>query len=84
MPLFYAQSQELAMIGSLSSCFRWAKASIDRDGNAVVKILKARPQEKYARVIIEVTKDGWIGIRDGRLIALSKLNKVATNGKKEK
>ena len=83
MPLFYAQSQEQVIVSSLSRCFKWAHVRLQRDNDAVIKILKARPQEKYARVVIEVTKDGWVGIPDGRLMPLSKLNKAATDGQKK-
>jgi len=54
----------------------WAVAQIQTDGKIIVKIFKARPQEKQARVIIEVTSDGWRGISQGRQFPISNLKKA--------
>lgn len=83
MHVFFAVSGSLAKCGALGELCAWAEKRIAARQAKIIKILKARPGEPTARVVLEITEDGITGTPNGRQIALSRLKKALKNEQKE-
>ena len=77
MYVLFAKSGNEIVTGSRLFCCHWAKAQIESDQSLVVKIFKARPSDKDARIICEVTYEGFQPIVDGTPCSLHYLKKRA-------
>ena len=84
MRTFFAAIGNIAFMGGLPECIAWAEVQIENRKARIVKILKARPNQKDARIIFEVTKDGTHATSNGRTISLSLLKRALKDGKEEK
>lgn len=79
MKTYAAYTLNLAFIGGFDACIGWAEEFCSRNNNAVVKILKMRPQED-ALIIGEVSIEGFRDVPDGRFIKLKRVVKAQKNG----
>ena len=83
MKTFYAVSSKLVKIGGLMECIYWAKSLIQNEKAKIVKIFMARPDEKEARAVFEVTCDGVIVIPCGRKIPIADLKRMLKDAEKK-
>ena len=63
----------------MNDCLNWANRQLSHTPHLVIKIVKVRAKEKEARIILEVSKDGYRKICGGRKIYVSDLRKKLTN-----
>jgi hypothetical protein len=82
MKTFFAVSSKLVIIGGLMDCKRWADSLIQNHKAKIVKIFVARPDEKQARIVFEITKEGMREVSTGRTIPITDLKRKLNNGKK--
>lgn len=68
-----------ATTGGWFQCLQWAKQQIE-DTVTVVKVFVAKPGEKEARVVGEVSLDGVRFLPGERQLAIRKLLKELPNG----
>ncbi len=73
MRCYVAVSGGCPSTGGWSQCLHWATQQIKENDSAAVKIHIARGGEKHARVVAEITKDGFKSIKSGRSVAIKKL-----------
>ncbi len=83
MICFSAVHGNLAFMGSFDQCIEWATQQCHVDSYAVVKLLKMRPNQN-AKIIAEITLDGYRHISGGRCVNLKRLSRAAKNGEKKK
>lgn len=77
MHVYYAVTgNDTARAGALLELCAWAVAHVTSRKAKIVKILKARPNERHARIVLEITQDGTTIIRHGRTLALGTLKKA--------
>ena len=83
--MFAAYFRGLAVCGSLEHCIFWGRGQLsDEDHNAVVKILRVRPQED-AHIIADLTLSGCIFLQHkGRQVPKRELRKALRNGEEKK
>jgi len=72
MRSFFAFHKQGGFQHGFLRCLHWAEEEV-RDGVPVVKIATARPADKNARIIAEVTGTGVRLIEGGRLVPLKRV-----------
>ena len=72
MRSFLAFHKEGGIQHGFLQCLHWAEAEVG-NGVPVVKIATARPAEKDARIVAEITESGVRLIEGGRLIPLKRV-----------
>jgi hypothetical protein len=77
MRVYFAISTKLVRMGSFNQCVKWAHSLIEEEKAKIVKIAKARPDEKEARIVCEVSKDGMRIIPSRRYVNLKLLKRQA-------
>ncbi|NCC61230.1 MAG: hypothetical protein EOM12_09860 [Verrucomicrobiae bacterium] len=80
MHVYYATASKLAKRGSFADCLSWANERLAAKQARIVKIFHARPLEPRARIIGEVTDEGYFRTPGGRSVHLSLLKKAVGNG----
>ena len=78
---FAAVSSKRAKIGSMSECVDWGLKMVQDRNAKIVKIVKARPEDKRGRVIFEITTEGLFRTPYGRLIDLKLVRRAEKDGK---
>ncbi|GEM_PF-2342268 len=76
MIFYYAVSGRTVKSGGMLELCHWAQDRIANNKAKIVKILKARPGERTARIVLEVTREGIAETRHGRVMLLSVLKKA--------
>ena len=76
MHSYFATQGKLTHAGGWYSVTAWACSQIQIN-TTPVKILKARPGQKQARVVAEVTPDGIHSVQAGRQVAVRSLHDKA-------
>jgi hypothetical protein len=79
MKTFIASTGRQRISTSWYHALSWACEKVRVDADNIVKIYIARPGDKRARVVAEVTHEGIRQIEKGRLVDLKKLE-VVTDG----
>ncbi len=79
MPFYYAVSGHVAKSGGMVELCCWAQDRIAGNKAKIVKILKVRPGESTARIVLEITRDGITATRHARIVPLSVLKKAERN-----
>ena len=82
MRTFFAISGRRVFNGGYIDCLLWANSVVTRNHTRIAKVLIARPGEKVARVVAEITQDGLRIIQRpvGRVVGLRTLRR-ASNGR---
>ncbi|NCC61989.1 MAG: hypothetical protein EOM12_13860 [Verrucomicrobiae bacterium] len=83
MHVYFATSSKLARMGSFTDCLSWANERLAAREAKIVKIFQARPNEKNAPIIGEVTKEGYFRTPGGRSVYLAQLKKALKDGEEE-
>tara|TARA_B100001093_G_C26611296_1_gene920317 strand:- start:84 stop:326 length:243 start_codon:yes stop_codon:yes gene_type:complete len=76
MQLYIAMDKAHFKNGSLIECLKWSEHRVLFSPEAIIKILKARPNEKNAVIHYEVAIDGIRCISGGRVIPMSKIKRI--------
>ena len=63
--------------GGWYQCLYWAGEKIKEDDSSIVTIHVARPSEKIATVVGEVTIEGFRRIFEGRVVSFKKLGGIS-------
>ena len=74
MRSFFAFHKQGGVQHGFLRCLHWAEAEV-RNGVPVVKVATARPADRDARIVAEVTESGVQRIEGGRLIPVKTLEK---------
>jgi hypothetical protein len=69
MSAYVAMARGATHWGSMGECIEWARSQAAK---TPVKILRARAGERHARIVAEVTADGWRLVRGRRTAAVPK------------
>lgn len=77
MHVYYAVTGNIAKPGAWHDLCVWSQQRIAQHKAKIIKIVKARPGERYARIIMEITADGARLTPNGRSIYLAALKKAA-------
>ena len=75
MRSFFAFHKDAGIQHGFFGCLHWAEAEVG-NGVSVVTIATARPDDKNARIVAEVTESGVQRIKGGRLIPVKTLKKL--------
>lgn len=82
MHVYCAVSGTEARIAALADLYAWASQRINNKQAKIVKILKVRPNETHARIVMEITKDGLFPTPNGRIIPVPAIKRAIRNGSK--
>lgn len=80
MQCHYALCGDCVIRGSLMQCLLWSQNRVYMSSSSVAKILKAKPDQKDATIIFDVTIDGINHISDGRKLPVKRLDKAVNHG----
>jgi len=72
MRSFFAFHKQGGVQHGFLRCLHWAEAEV-RNGVPVVKVATARPADRDARIVAEITQAGVRLIEGGRLIPLKRV-----------
>lgn len=75
MRCYFAVSGHLVQPGKFADLCKWAEHRISAKKAKIVKIIKARPNEKTGRIVFEITADGIFPTPHGRSVLLHTLKK---------
>jgi hypothetical protein len=74
MHTYFAVSSKEHINGSLQNCIFWAFARVQNQKAKIIKIHKAKPNEKHCKIVFEVSRDqGLVATPHGRSVFISKL-----------
>lgn len=59
--------------GGLTDCLVWSQTLVASEQAKVVKIFRSRAGEPHARVILEITENGFRLVKAGRIATVKKL-----------
>ena len=78
MKTFIATSGNQSFGGGLPDCLVWANEVISEipAADTIVKIHRIRSEQKYMRIVFEVTSDGIRKIKGGRVVPLRSYKKA--------
>lgn len=72
MRSFFAFHKKGGIQHGFLRCLHWAEAEV-RNGVPIVKVATARPADRDARIVAEVTESGVRPIEGGRLIPVKRV-----------
>ena len=75
MTSYLAFNQRTHLEGSLSDTFQWA-VQTSMTQNQPVRIARARAGEKFARMVVEVSKGTAYAVRSGRVIRVKEVKRL--------
>lgn len=84
MHVFFAVSGSVSKTGTLLQLHEWSMSRINSHQAKLIKILKARPNDSHARVIMEISHEGITLTPSGRILELKALRKSISHGIKKK
>ena len=73
MRSYFAAQSKRTYAGGWYAVLAWAGEQIKKDPTPI-KLLTARPGERFAKIIAEITKDGMRIIEDGRQVSVKSLS----------
>ncbi|MEZ5919210.1 MAG: hypothetical protein R3D66_04690 [Alphaproteobacteria bacterium] len=76
MHLYFALSGNIAKTGRLGDLYQWSSSRISSGKAKIIKIVKARPGEVKARIVLEVTAEGVTQTPGGRVVNLYTIKKA--------
>ena len=80
MHTYFAISSKLIKTGGLNECFQWSQNLIGNKKAKLIKIAKARPNEKQAKIVFEVSKESVTATPNGRYVSLVLLKREEKDG----
>ena len=69
-----------AFQGGLYQCLAQASLWVESRPNSLVVIAQARPHQKYAQILLEVSKNGCVRVLGGDYYRIRKLRRRLING----
>lgn len=66
MHAYLAESGTLQYRGSLGASLAWAATCVASNRSRIIKVFRARPDEKHMRIVAEITATGVRFIEGGR------------------
>jgi len=75
MRIYVCETSEFGHVGGWFESLKWCEAFIQKNHDAAISIIQARPGEKLAHVLAEYTIDGVRMIQQGEVVRLKDLQK---------